>query len=53
MNRYLLDAGYPELYPGNPYDWIFLWALRDDYPLEAFRSYIGELFAVKSEQDRN
>ena len=50
LDRYLLDAGYPELYLGNPYDWIFLWALRDDYPLDAFRSYIGELFAVKSEQ---
>ena len=50
LNRYLMDAGYPELYPGNPYDWIFLWALRDDCPLDAFRSYIRELFAVHSEQ---
>lgn len=49
MNKYLLDAGYPELYVGNPYDWIFAWAMNDEEPLAAFRYYIGELFAVKSE----
>ncbi len=43
----LLDAGYPVLYAGNPYDWIFLWSLNDDHPLEAFRCYMGEVFAVK------
>ena len=47
INKYLLDAGYPELYPWNPYDWIFLWALHDAHPLEAFRSYILELFIAK------
>ena len=45
----LLDANYPELYAGNPYDWLFLWSLQDDYPLDAFRSYIGEIFAVAKE----
>lgn len=50
INQYLLDAGYQELYAGNPYDWLFLWALNDEHPLEAFRIYMGEVFANKSEQ---
>lgn len=49
INSYLLEAGYPELYPGNPYDWIFLWAIQDDRPLDAFRDYMLELFAYQSE----
>ena len=53
LNKYLLDSGYPEMYAGNPYDWIFLWAIKDDYPLLTFRNYMGELFAVKSEQSEN
>lgn len=50
INRYLLEAGYPELYFGNPYDWIFLWAVNDEYPLLAFRDYMAELFAYKADQ---
>lgn len=49
INARLLDAGYPELYAGNPYDWLFMWSLNDDHPLEAFRTYMGEVFAVKEE----
>lgn len=50
INNRLLDAGYPELYAGNPYDWLFMWALNDDEnPLIAFRHYMGEVFAVKEE----
>ena len=51
INKRLLDADYPSLYAGNPYDWLFLWALYDDNPLEAFRSYIGEAIAIKKEQN--
>ncbi len=51
INNRLLDAGYPELYAGNPYDWIFMWSLNDDHPLDAFRTYMGEVFAVKEEQE--
>lgn len=47
INARLLDAGYPELYAGNPYDWLFMWALNDENPLIAFRHYMGEVFAVK------
>ena len=39
-----------DLYAGNPYDWIFLWALSDEQPLYAFRSYVMEIFAVHSEK---
>lgn len=49
MNQYLLDAGYQELYAGNPYDWIFMWALYDDNPLWAFQFFMGEVFAAKEE----
>lgn len=50
INARLLEAGYQELYAGNPYDWIFMWALNDDEnPLFAFRHYMGEVFAVKEE----
>lgn len=50
INQYLLEAGYPELYAGNPYDWIFIWSIHDDNPLYAFRFYIGEVFAINSEK---
>ncbi len=51
INNRLLNAGYPELYVGNPYDWIFMWSLNDEHPLDAFRTYMGEVFAVKEEQE--
>ena len=47
MNRYLVDSGYPELYAGNPYDSIFMYAAQDDYPLTTFREYMNELFIFK------
>ena len=50
INTYLLEAGYPELYPGNPYDWIFMWAVKDQRPLLAFRDHMIALYAYKSER---
>lgn len=47
INKYLMDAGYPELYPGNPFDWIILHAVENEFPLLVFREYIRELFYVK------
>ncbi|HIU12898.1 MAG TPA: hypothetical protein IAD15_02335 [Candidatus Fimiplasma intestinipullorum] len=44
MNHYLVEAGYPALYAGNPYDWIFLYAMQDDYPLDTFRYFMKELY---------
>lgn len=43
-NRYLLEAGYPELYIGNPYDWIFLYCSRSEEPLTVFREFIHEMY---------
>ena len=47
INRYLIEAGYPELYPGNPYDWIFMWAVKDTWPLVTFRDHMLALYAHK------
>ena len=50
INRYLIEAGYPELYPGNPYDWIFMWAVKDAWPLVTFRDHMRTLYAHKSSE---
>ena len=52
INKYLMDAGYPELYPGDPFDWIILHAVENDFPLLVFRDYMRELFYIK-ESDIN
>ena len=43
MNQFLIDSGYPELYVGNPYDWIFFYAIKSDEPLFTFRYIWNEL----------
>lgn len=48
-DRYLVEAGYPPLYQGNPYDWIFMWAIKDSTPLCSFRDHMTELFAYKGD----
>lgn len=50
LDQYLLDAGFPEIYAGNPYDWIFLWLANRSAPLIAFRSYWQLLSAEFSER---
>ena len=50
LDQYLLDAGFPEIYAGNPYDWIFLWAAGREAPLTAFRYYWQLLSAEYSER---
>lgn len=52
INRYLVDAGYPTLYAGNPYDWIFLYAMQDKYPMETFRFFMRELYIIKEDEIR-
>lgn len=47
IDKYLMDAGYPELYPGDPFDWIILYAVENEFPLLVFRDYMRELFYVK------
>ena len=49
MNQHLVDAGYPELFVGNPYDWIFFFASKSDEPLYAFRFIWNELLATTLE----
>ncbi len=44
INGHMADVGYPTLYYGNPYDWIFLFASKDDYPLVTFREIMREMF---------
>lgn len=51
LDQYLLDAGFPEMYAGNPFDWIFLWAAGREAPMLAFRSYWGLLSAIHSERN--
>lgn len=50
LNRRLLEAGFQSLYFGNPYDWIFLWSMKDEDPLGTFRYYLGEVYAVHLEE---
>ncbi len=38
----LTSCGYDELYPGNPYDWLFLWASTTEHPLDALRDALTE-----------
>ena len=52
MNRYLIDCGYPELYVGNPYDWIFFYVLKDSEPLRTFRYIWNELLTDTLEEHR-
>lgn len=50
MNQVLMDAGYPELYVGNPYDWIFFYATKSDEPLTTFRYIWNELLTTTLEE---
>lgn len=44
LNGYLEDSGMPLMYPGNPYDWLFLRCTEvEELPLNSFRSVIGEI----------
>lgn len=42
-NDMLYSCGYEELFPGNPYDWLFLWSARQTKPLDALRNAINTL----------
>lgn len=51
IDRYLDEAGYPGLYYGNPYDWLFLFAMVADEPLPALRNYMMELYLEAKEYE--
>ncbi len=50
INKYLVDSGYPALYIGNPYDWLFMYSSQDEYPLETFRNFINELYIIQEDK---
>lgn len=43
IDLFLTGAGYMELYPGNPYDWLFLFAAHQEDPLDVFRELWNSL----------
>lgn len=45
MDRFLVESGYPELYVGNPYDWIFFYSAKNEEPLPTFRAIWNGLLA--------
>lgn len=51
IDNHLVDAGYPMLYPGNPYDFIILMSANAEYPMLIFREYMRELFFAKLESN--
>lgn len=53
INDNLVDAGYPLLYPGNPYDFIILVTVNADNPLMSFREYMQEMFYNKMDSNGN
>lgn len=50
MNQHLMEAGYPELYVGNPYDWIFFYSAKSEAPLYVFRYIWNDLLATTLEE---
>lgn len=49
IDSLLIEAGYPELYEGNPFDWMIIYALNNDSPLIIYREYMQEIFYDKAE----
>lgn len=43
LDQKLEDIGYPPLYPGNPFDWLFLTCSNMERPLDAFRAILDEV----------
>lgn len=52
MKNYLVDAGYSELYEGNPYDWLFFFAMADEDPLPTFR-WIWQSLLDKMQEEQH
>ena len=43
LDDLLSNIGYPPMYFGNPYDWLFLACTTMERPLDAFRSILDEV----------
>lgn len=42
-NALLTECGYDDLFAGNPYDWLFLWASTSEKPLDTLRAAINSI----------
>lgn len=45
MNEHLFNCGYPLMYYGNPFDWLFMWCSLAERPLDTFRGIVSEVLA--------
>jgi len=43
LDNFLDASGLPEMYLGNPYDWLFLYCSVTDRPLDTFRGILAEV----------
>lgn len=43
MDAHLNESGFSPMYPGNPYDWLFLYCTLFDRPLDVFRGILAEV----------
>lgn len=43
MNATLAECGYPELYVGNPHDWLYMYCTLNERPLDTFRGILAEV----------
>ena len=51
MNEILNGCGFPILYCGNPYDWLFIYCTTMERPLITFRSILAESLGDEDEAD--
>ena len=51
INNNLTQSNYMMLYPGNPYDFLILMAIRSEDPLYVFREYMHEVYFSKVDLD--
>lgn len=45
INVYLNESGFPLMYYGNPYDWMFLYCTLASRPLDVFRGLLSEVLS--------
>ena len=43
LDHILFSCNFSKLYPGNPFDWLFLFCSQDDCPLAVFRGILSEV----------
>ena len=53
VNQFLVGSGFPQLYAGNPYDWLFLYCACDREPLITFREIWQELAAEAAQEEES